>query len=191
MVWVRYQEYHNLVPCVCPPRRTKGTSDLSPSQRLPLGIPIRIAVIEKIESARGTMGWRTTAPKTWIVKNPWNRIEPLLYYYLHNSVQKHPIVGWFSQNHRKRTAHHMAEASLPSSPFPSCPESCLFLSSQLPHNTEASGEKREITLNGATWRPEAPETQKQLLLDLFFRSNSYPFMIYFSKWLIWLKTFRQ
>ena len=47
MVWVRYQEYHNLVPCVCPPGRTKGTSDLSPPQRLPLGIPIRIAVIEK------------------------------------------------------------------------------------------------------------------------------------------------
>ena len=85
----------------------------------------------------------------------------------------------------------MAEASLLSSPFPSGPERCLFLSSQLPHNTEASGEKREITLNGATWRPKAPETQKQLLLDVFFGSNSYPFMIYFSKWLIWLKIFRQ
>ena len=28
---------------------------LSPPQRLPLGIPIKIAIIEKIESARGTM----------------------------------------------------------------------------------------------------------------------------------------
>ena len=29
---------------------------LSPPQRLPLGIPIKISIIEKIESARGTMG---------------------------------------------------------------------------------------------------------------------------------------
>ena len=29
---------------------------LTPPQRLPLGIPIKIAIIEKIESARGTMG---------------------------------------------------------------------------------------------------------------------------------------
>ena len=29
---------------------------LSPPQRLPLGIPIKLAVIGKIESARGTMG---------------------------------------------------------------------------------------------------------------------------------------
>jgi len=29
---------------------------LSPLQRLRLGIPIKIAIIEKIESARGTMG---------------------------------------------------------------------------------------------------------------------------------------
>ena len=28
----------------------------SPPRRLPLGIPIKIAIIEKIESARGTMG---------------------------------------------------------------------------------------------------------------------------------------
>ena len=31
-------------------------ADLSPPQRLPLGIPIKIAIIEKIESALGTMG---------------------------------------------------------------------------------------------------------------------------------------
>ena len=40
---------------------TKVISDfryiyLSPPQRLPLGIPIKISIIEKIESARGTMG---------------------------------------------------------------------------------------------------------------------------------------
>ena len=29
---------------------------LSPPQRLPLGVPIKISIIEKIESARGTMG---------------------------------------------------------------------------------------------------------------------------------------
>ena len=29
---------------------------LSPPQRLPLGIPIKIAIIEKIESGQGTMG---------------------------------------------------------------------------------------------------------------------------------------
>ena len=29
---------------------------LTPPQRLPLGIPLKIAIIEKIESARGAMG---------------------------------------------------------------------------------------------------------------------------------------
>ena len=33
---------------------TSGSPGLSPPQRLPLGIPIKIAIIEKIESARGT-----------------------------------------------------------------------------------------------------------------------------------------
>ena len=33
---------------------------LSPPQRLPLGIPIKKAIIEKIDSARGTMGWRAS-----------------------------------------------------------------------------------------------------------------------------------
>ena len=31
----------------------KNDSNISPPQRLPLGIPIKIAIIEKIESARG------------------------------------------------------------------------------------------------------------------------------------------
>ena len=120
------------------------------------------------------------------VKQNRNPFYTIIFTTAFKSIQ---IVGWFSQNHR--TAHHMAEDSLLSSPFPSCPESCLFLSSQLPHNTEASGEERDIRLNGATWRPKASENQQQLLLDLFFGSNSYPVMIYFSEWLIWLKIFRQ
>ena len=107
MVWVRYQEYHNLVPCVCPPGRTKGTSDLSPPQRLQLGIPIRIAVIEKIESARGTMGRgerrkmadnrskNMNCKKT--VKQNRNPVYTIIFTTAFKSIQ---IVGWFSQNHR-------------------------------------------------------------------------------------------
>ena len=37
-------------------RRSLSPALLYPLQRLPLGIPIKIAIIEKIESARGTMG---------------------------------------------------------------------------------------------------------------------------------------
>ena len=36
----------------------------------------------------------------------------------------------------QRTAHYMAEVSLLSSPFPSCPARSLFLSPQPPHNTK-------------------------------------------------------
>ena len=41
---------------------------LSPSQRLPLGIPIKIAKIEKIESARGTMGRGKRREKPFQIK---------------------------------------------------------------------------------------------------------------------------
>ena len=37
-------------------RSPNGGHLLSPPQKLPLGIPIKISIIEKIESARGTMG---------------------------------------------------------------------------------------------------------------------------------------
>ena len=107
------------------------------------------------------------------------------------------MVGWFSQNHRTanpaREPHIIWQRGLSSLfPFPIVPRALSFsFSSASPQHKEASREERDITLNGATWRPKASENQQQLLLGLFFGSNSYPFMIYFSKWLIWLKIFRQ
>ena len=204
MVWVSYQEYHNLVPCVCPPGRTKGTSDLSPPQSLPLGIPIRIAVIE---SARGTMGrgkrrkMADNSSKNMnckkSVKQNRNPIYTLLYYYLHNSVQKYPnsrLAQPKPQNRAQIRPENRTYGRGLSSllPFPIVHRALSFsFFPASPQHKEASGEERDIILNGATWRRKAPENQKQLLLDLFFGSNSYPVMIYFSKWPICLKIFRQ
>ena len=70
--------------------------------------------------------WQTTAPKTWIickksVKRNGNPIRlhilPFSYYYLHNSIKKHPNgrLVWPNPQNRKsslRTAHFMVEASL-------------------------------------------------------------------------------
>ena len=52
--------------------------------------------------------WRTTPPKTWSVKHPWNRIEtpsdcvhyPFILLSSQQRSKPSKIVGWFSQNHR-------------------------------------------------------------------------------------------
>ena len=90
--------------------------------------------------------WQTTAPKTWIVKNRWNRMETPsdyvyypLYYYLHNSIQKYPNsqLAWRKPQNKsgQRTAHHMVGASLLSSHRAPRALFC-FLSFQPPHNTK-------------------------------------------------------
>ena len=54
---------------------------LSPPQTLPLGIPIKIAIIEKIESARETMGrWRRWEPLFSL--SPSHRAPRALFFFL-------------------------------------------------------------------------------------------------------------
>ena len=54
---------------------------LSPPQTLPLGIPIKIAIIEKIESARGTMGrWKRWEPLFSL--SPSHRAPRALFFFL-------------------------------------------------------------------------------------------------------------
>ena len=128
------------------------------------------------------------------VKQNRNPFYTIIFTTAFKSIQ---MVGWFSQNHRTanpaREPHIIWQRGLSSLfPFPIVPRALSFsFSSASPQHKEASREERDITLNGATWRPKASENQQQLLLDLFFGSNSYPVMIYFSEWLIWLKIFRQ
>ena len=71
-----------------------------------------------------------------------------LYYYLHNSVQKHQNsrLVWPKPQNRKssqRTAHYNYGRGL-SSPFPSFPACSLFLSPQPPHNTKRPLQRREF-----------------------------------------------
>ena len=54
---------------------------LSPPQMLPLGIPLKIAIIEKIESARGTMG-RGKRRKTLFSLPPSHRSPRVLFFFL-------------------------------------------------------------------------------------------------------------
>ena len=58
---------------------------LFPLQRLPLGIPITIAIIEKLESARRTMGrWRRWEPLFSL--SPSHRAPRVLFFFLHGEA---------------------------------------------------------------------------------------------------------
>ena len=97
--------------------------------------------------------WRTTAPKTKNMnckktvkqnRNPIRlRILPFNTIIFTTAFKSIQIVGWFSQNHRTATPHYMAESSLLSSPFPSCPARFLFIFPQPPYNTKRPFRRRE------------------------------------------------
>ena len=97
--------------------------------------------------------WRTTAPKTKNMnckktvkqnRNPIRlRILPfntIIFTTAFKSIQNH------SQNHRTATPHYMAESSLLSSPFPSCPARFLFISPQPSYNTKRPLRRREFRI---------------------------------------------
>ena len=121
--------------CVSSRANKKDIRSLS-SAEAPAGYPYKNSSNRKNRKRAGDDGMADNRSKNMnckkSVKQNRNPFYTIIFTTAFKSIQ---IVGWFSQNHR--TAHHMAEDSLLSSPFPSCPESCLFLSSQLPHNTEA------------------------------------------------------
>ena len=128
--------------------------------------------------------WWTTAPKTWIVKNPWNRMETPsdcvyypLYYYLHNSVQKHQNsrLVWPKPQNRKsgqRTAHYMVEASL--LPSHHSPHALFFFLPSLP--TTQRGLCRGESFIVVTRRVACEEQTyfQSLLLSLCYFSKGEP-----------------
>ena len=110
--------------------------------------------------------WRTTAPKTKNMnckktvkqnRNPIRlRILPfntIIFTTAFKSIQNH------SQNHRTATPHYMAESSLLSSPFPSCPARFLFISPQPPYNTKRPLRRREFRIRKVQLGPVSRTSQ--------------------------------
>ena len=136
--------------------------------------------------------WRTTAPKTKNMnckktvkqnRNPIRlRILPFNTIIFTTAFKSIQIVGWFSQNHRTATPHYMAESSLLSSPFPSCPARFLFISPQPPYNTKRPLRRREsLGYERSSWGPflERPGTSRNV--PVIFRARNQIFKSKYKK----------
>ena len=129
--------------------------------------------------------WRTTAPKTKNMnckktvkqnRNPIRlRILPfntIIFTTAFKSIQNH------SQNHRTATSHYMAESSLLSSPFPSCPTRFLFISPQPPYNTKRPLRRREFRIRKVQLGPVS-RTSRNVLVT--FRARNQIFKSKYKK----------